>query len=546
MRKISSKLTAILLAAIMMLSLIPVFSVTAETESYSDTFKRFINDDGKFVINRYDPAEDGDDFAFCEEVCDLLSMDLDSGSFSFTLTDVENQAIVSLYNDMGEKIEEHTVDYVFNYDPEVYKDAQAVLNALPKGEDSEESMYCYKIADLELLDYLFDYKLGEENIAKAVNYSGTFKSVLGNKPYSIYVFPRMGGNDANVYIRETGGSGTIMHNGVAYGSKNMKAITEYKMYVPGDTANTSEAKISTLQTRLDKIYGKGKVTVKEITLLEAYLWQMFGIDYDMISEAYPNPNFQSYKNGEYLGLYPALPDPESPDYEKDVSQLLEDALGIENATFETKSFLIEVNGICHPILIENNKDITIPTDPEKEPEKVPEKETEKEPENTKSEVVLVKEDIVAKLEYADDVFPANTVVKVEQQKQGAIVERAQKALSKVAKKIAVFEITAKSDNVTVQPNGKVKVIFEIPENFDPAKTVLYYVGEDGKFERIPLTISGDKKTATAELTHFSTYVLSETVDSPKTGDNGNIMIWLLALGFISAVSVIYGTKKIKQ
>ena len=90
------------------------------------------------------------------------------------------------------------------------------------------------------------------------------------------------------------------------------------------------------------------------------------------------------------------------------------------------------------------------------------------------------------------------------------------------------------------------MIFDIPEKFDPAKTVLFYVSEDGKYERIPLTISSDKKTATAELTHFSTYVLSETVDSPKTSDNGNIMIWLLALGFISGVSVIYGTKKIKQ
>ena len=100
--------------------------------------------------------------------------------------------------------------------------------------------------------------------------------------------------------------------------------------------------------------------------------------------------------------------------------------------------------------------------------------------------------------------------------------------------------------MTVQPNGKVKVIFEIPENFDPAKTVLYYVGEDGKYENIPLTISGDKKTATAELTHFSTYVLSETVDSPKTGDNRDNMIWLLALCFKSTVAVICSTKRIKQ
>ena len=99
--------------------------------------------------------------------------------------------------------------------------------------------------------------------------------------------------------------------------------------------------------------------------------------------------------------------------------------------------------------------------------------------------------------------------------------------------------------MTVQPNGKVKVIFDIPENFDPAKTVLYYVGEDGKYEKISLTISSDKKTATAELTHFSTYVLSETVSSPTTSDN-NVMILLLALSLISGAIIIYGAKKIKS
>ena len=100
--------------------------------------------------------------------------------------------------------------------------------------------------------------------------------------------------------------------------------------------------------------------------------------------------------------------------------------------------------------------------------------------------------------------------------------------------------------MTVQPNGKVKVVFNIPENFDPAKTVLYYVSEDGNYEKIPLTISSDKKTATAELTHFSTYVLSEAVDSPTTGNNNDIMIWLLALCFISGATIIYSTKKIKS
>ena len=497
------------------------------------------------MFNRYDPKEDGDYDFYDSEIYDLLNIGVYNGYFDFRQTEeekAENKALISYYDFYTGKSEYHLVEYVFNYDPEVYKDAQNVLATLPENDNPEDYGYKYKVIDLELLDYLFDQKLGEYNYPYAINYSGYFKKIMGDKPYSIYLCSGMGGG--NIYLREAFGTGMLMRDGVVYGTQEMTSSVEYKMYVPGDTADTNTAKINALQKRLDGIYGKGKVTVKESTLLDIYLWDMFDSYYNLIAEEYKDPNFEAFKNGEYEGFYPALPDPESPDYEKEISEFLNEFFGIENATLETKAFQIEVNGVCHPILIENNKDITIPADPEKEPEKEPEKQPETD--NTQSDVALITEDIEAKLEYADDVFPANTIVKVEQQKQGAIVERAQKALGKVAKKIAVFEITAKSDNVTVQPNGKVKVIFDIPENFDPAKTVLYYVSEDGKYERIPLTISSDKKTATAELTHFSTYVLSESVDSPTTGNNNNIMIWLLALSLISGATIIYSNKKIKS
>ena len=177
--------------------------------------------------------------------------------------------MISFYDFSTDKREYHLVEYVFNYDPEVYKDAQTVLAALPKNEDPESFGYKYKIIDLELMDYLFDYKLGEDNLTKAVNYSGTFKKIIGDKPYSIYL--SFGNGDENVYLRDAFGTGTLMRDDVAYGTQTMIASAAYKMYVPGNTADTNVAKINALQTRLDKIYGKGKVTVKEATLLDTYL-----------------------------------------------------------------------------------------------------------------------------------------------------------------------------------------------------------------------------------------------------------------------------------
>lgn len=113
-----------------------------------------------------------------------------------------------------------------------------------------------------------------------------------------------------------------------------------------------------------------------------------------------------------------------------------------------------------------------------------------------------------KIETADSTFEKGTKVTAEKVTTGAVYQRAETAVKEVAKQFTVYELTAVKDNAQVQPDGKVKVLFDIPEGYSNNVTV-YYVAQDGKSEALNTTVDAENRTAAVELEHFSTYVLAD-------------------------------------
>ena len=108
----------------------------------------------------------------------------------------------------------------------------------------------------------------------------------------------------------------------------------------------------------------------------------------------------------------------------------------------------------------------------------------------------------------NDCFDGNTVVKVEEIKSGSVKQTVDKAMESVAKKYVAYEFTATKDNVAVQPNGKLAVTFAIPSGYSNNVTV-FYMSANGTLEKLNTTVNAANRTATAELAHFSTYILAD-------------------------------------
>ena len=162
------------------------------------------------------------------------------------------------------------------------------------------------------------------------------------------------------------------------------------------------------------------------------------------------------------------------------------------------------------IEVETTEDVTSGDDKTITDETVNEDEM---PEIEKDEENIVYEVEVGVKVYGEEAFHKDTVVKVEYKDSGKEYKNAENVLRDIVDKdnMVVFEITALLDNKKVQPNGKVKVEFEIPKKLSPKNLKMFFVAENGEKEEIKISVEDGK--VTAELTHFSTYVLCNVVSN---------------------------------
>lgn len=136
-----------------------------------------------------------------------------------------------------------------------------------------------------------------------------------------------------------------------------------------------------------------------------------------------------------------------------------------------------------------------------------------------------------KFEAEEGVFREGTQITVNPvDETNANYETAKNVLATVASEWIAYDISALRDGAKIQPNGKVKVSFEIPEGYG-RDVAVYYIGADGTCEKIDGEISEDGKTVTAELEHFSLYAVckagtedaalaKETADTGLTDETG--------------------------
>lgn len=144
------------------------------------------------------------------------------------------------------------------------------------------------------------------------------------------------------------------------------------------------------------------------------------------------------------------------------------------------------------------------------------------------------------------VIPSGASMKISKVVTGTEYSNAKAATNAVSDKIAVFEIDLlNSNDVKVQPNGKVSITTDIPTGFDPARVVVYRLSADGKsYTKLTSTVSGGK--ISFETDHFSTYIVAQesvtkvTDKAPVTADKAPLA--LLAFVLLSAgATLVAGT-----
>ncbi len=96
-------------------------------------------------------------------------------------------------------------------------------------------------------------------------------------------------------------------------------------------------------------------------------------------------------------------------------------------------------------------------------------------------------------------------------------------LKEICKEFKLYDITAYLNGAKIQPNGEVTVTFNIPEGYGK-NVAVYYITEDGSYEKLESAVSEDGKTVSAKISHFSNYAvckISEETDEAKAAETKN-------------------------
>lgn len=160
-----------------------------------------------------------------------------------------------------------------------------------------------------------------------------------------------------------------------------------------------------------------------------------------------------------------------------------------------------------------------------------------------------KDDITGiSFETSEGVFSEGTQITTEEIKSdNANYGSVKNLLSEITGKFSAYNISASLNGAEVQPNGEVKVTFNIPDGFGN-DVALYAISEDGKSEQIEATVSEDGKTISATISNFGTYAICklgsdnsedssdviDNIDSNNEEKSKNNMIWII----IAVIAVV--------
>lgn len=123
-----------------------------------------------------------------------------------------------------------------------------------------------------------------------------------------------------------------------------------------------------------------------------------------------------------------------------------------------------------------------------------------------------------KLEASTNVIPETTKLVVNKITSGSTYSTALKILEAKTEKFVLYDITLMNENVTIQPNGKVKISLPIPQGYDKARISVYRVSETGEKVKYSTKISGNY--VVFETDHFSNYAVAQE----KVDKEGNVVI----------------------
>ena len=164
--------------------------------------------------------------------------------------------------------------------------------------DLGQSLYGYKLADLDLVDYYTscgitkDIERTQDQYGEALNYIPDTK--MGAEDMTFYFDVREG--DAFAINEDYGGFAIVLNNGIKIGACQTFVVENNIIYIPDETENTSEAYMEAATQRLKERFGD------DVSISEAGLINDFADIQEPLAEGWIDLGDESLRGDYYYNV----------------------------------------------------------------------------------------------------------------------------------------------------------------------------------------------------------------------------------------------------
>lgn len=467
------------------ISLVPLVT---KAENYGETFKKYVKEDGKIVINAPAPRDIDEAYYIIgeypyDENSPLSFSDCNESYTKCTFTDFMTN-------------ETHVLDIEYNYDKEISKQVDEIVDKIPKNVEY------FNIRDFEIINYWLNKVSNEEGLDE---YSSELKKYLNYNNIEFSVSNRAGSYSDFYDFRA--GIGMFKYKGNLYRVNTLGTMIRNILYVPSSTGNTVDAKINALKKRI-KEYASIDVEIEVKGKISEWLNSYVQESLDYAKQISPNDQtlnqmtVEEYYNSDYFEIdknFIAFLDP----YKND------------------NYFTIKINNATYNIII------------------VPDSDKMLTPEHKNIDL-----ETKITIEVKNAIIPLDTNISSKVVSNIKIKEKINTE-NYVTYDISLFS-KSKNSKIKTLGNDLFEVSIPIPESLNGKTLIVYYEKEDGTLEEHEVVIKDGY--AVFKTNHFSEYTLAEKIanekntddpksetENPKTSDN---IIFYIIIGVISLTGIL--------
>lgn len=250
----------VLILTFVLLMFMFIGTVNAATEYEEGLIYKIAPDGKNAVFKMHKPVDEGDFYIVMENVLNYILNEEEYIATAYATSEELNNCDIDISNSItGELVGTYNVDVTYD-EPEKNETIESILNKMKLPQDLYDLKNYYCVSDLNLINL---YMLGESwsnNLANNLKFSKEFIEISEGSNLSFYLIARAGG--PGEMFSYSAGDLSVFYDGYCYTNLMTGIYLQRVIYIPQNTAETSEAYIKAAQKRINDYLGtKDEVVV---------------------------------------------------------------------------------------------------------------------------------------------------------------------------------------------------------------------------------------------------------------------------------------------